>query len=380
MKKLLCLLFLSLGPLLNAQEKEIDSLRYDYIGWAIDSTLYNENSDYINKLFDLKTFLKSVVIKSNDPEIKKMNNGFARGFRDSFDYGKIIIREVGEEGTYDFFKSYVDEEQKYHLVFRLYVEDGLNYHDYKLDVTNGEPRIVDFYVYLTGENFSQTLRTIYKTAMSANKKNFFGGTTNKFASDLKKISAIKKLRIQGDFERADKIYRTISAESKKNKTFKLIGIIIAGSLNDESRMSKMISDYEKSFPNDPSLYLVSIDGAFVNEEYDRALNLVNKLDEAIGGDDFLNYFRANLYYAKQDLKKAIEYVEIFTSDYSGFMDGYDTALTLYIENGNNKKAIETLDLFVTKFELSKRDLIDSMKENFPNFSKQKMFINWTKIK
>lgn len=379
MKKL-TFLFLLLSGIGYSQVKSIDSLKYDYIGYAIDSTIYNGEKEYINNLFDIDGFINSFLIKSKDKEIIEFNDGFSKGFRKGFDYGNIMVREIGKEGSYDFFKSYVDENQQYHLVFRLFSEAGLNYHDYKLKETRNSIKIVDVYVYVTGENFSKTIGTIYKKSIASKKKNFFGVSTNTFLDDIFKLAEIRKLKSQGKLEEAYKIYKKIGAESKKNKVFKLIGITLASALDNDDLLRKFTKDYEKSFPKDPSLYLISIDGAYVNNKLNKALELINKLDKFIGGDDFLNYFRVNTYYLKGDIPKAIEYSELLMSDFPDYMDGFDTALTLYIETEKFDKAIQILDIFVDRFELTKDSLIESMKENFPNFSKNKKFLDWGKAK
>jgi tetratricopeptide (TPR) repeat protein len=379
MKKL-TFLFLLLTGIAYSQVKSIDSIKYNYIGYAIDSTIYNGEKEYINNLFDVKSFANSFLLKSKDKEILEFNKEFMSGFMKGFDYGGIMVREIGEEGSYDFFKSYVDENQQYHLVFRLFSEAGLNYHDYELKKIRGSIKIVDVYIYVTGENFSTTVGTLYKTAIASNKKNFFGFTTNAFLKDITKLNKIRELKSQGKLEEAYTFYKEVSSESKKNKMFQLVGITLASSLNDNELLSKLTKNYEESFPNDPSLYLISVDGAFVNNKFDRVLELINNLEAAIGGDDFLNYIRVNAYYAKGDILKAIEYSELLMSDFPNYMDGFDTALTLYIEAEKFDKAIQILDIFVDRFELTKDSLIESMKENFPNFSKNKKFLDWVKAK
>ena len=179
MKKL-TFLFLLLSAIGYSQVKSIDSLKYNYVGYAIDSTIYNGEKEYVNNLFDMDVFMNSFLIKSEDKEIIEFNTGFSDGFRKGFDYGNIMVKEIGKDGSYDFFKSYVDEHQQYHLVFRLFSEAGLNYHDYKLKETGNSIKIVDVYVYVTGEDFSKTIGTIYKKTIASKKKNLFGFSTNTF--------------------------------------------------------------------------------------------------------------------------------------------------------------------------------------------------------
>lgn len=380
MKKLLLGFILCTG-FLSAQNQAIDSTKYDYIGYAIDSTLYSGDKKYINDLFDIEEFVTIFLKKTDDKEITKMNKQFVNGFKSGFDYGGILITQIGDSGSYDFIKSYVDENQKYHLVYRLFSDEGMNYHDYELRTeASGKVMIQDIYLYLSGENLSTSIGNVYEAAMASQKKNFFGMKSNTFVRDMAKIERSKKLRLEGKSKEAYKIYQTVSKESKKNKMVKLAGINIAYGLEDESILKKMIADYEQAFPNDPSLYLISLDGAYLREDYDEVARLIENLDKSIGGDDFLDLYRANLAYTKGNREEALKYIDQLLENYPTYVDGFTFKMALLIELDRKSEVISLLDYFTDVFGVDKETMEDAVKTDFPEFAKTKEFLDWNKKK
>lgn len=380
MKKLLFALLLFTG-VVSAQNQAIDSTKYDYIGYAIDSTLYAGDATYINKILDVDAILDKALVKVDDSKIQQYNKDFAEGFKSSFDFGAAILRELGEDGNYDFVKSYVKNGNEYHLIFRLYAEDGLNYHDYKLSENGGEVKISDMYLYLSGENFSKTLSDIYKRAIqSVSSDGVFKKLFKKtYIDDLGNLKKIKDLMRVGKYKEAYDVYKNVNSESRKEKIFMISALQVASNL-DDSVYEEVIKQYEELFPNDPSLYLISIDGAVIKEDFEKAYELVNKLDRSLGGDDFLDLYRANVLYAKNDFEGATKYARKLVDNYPGFIEAHTTLLTILIERNQINEAIKALENFYDIFELTKEDMREAMEGDFPNFVKTKEYIAWMKKK
>jgi biotin carboxyl carrier protein len=53
--------------------------------------------------------------------------------------------------------------------------------------------------------------------------------------------------------------------------------------------------WRANYPNDSSVDLVSIDAFFLQEKYDMALAAVERLDTSVGGDPYLDSYRAGLH-------------------------------------------------------------------------------------
>ncbi|KAB1159581.1 hypothetical protein F7018_04525 [Tenacibaculum aiptasiae] len=377
-KKILFILFITISFFLKAQEKESFEVRLDSIGMKIDKTLTNSNKEYLNKIYSKKSLCDRFLIESNNKKVKNFNKSFYEGFTASFDFGNIVLKEIEKDASYDYLNIVKDKEGEYYLLFRLY-GNGLNYHKHLIKEIDGEIRIVDTYISLTGEYLSDTFGSIYKGVLYKGGllKSLSKGNNNDSMSDLLKIQKIRNLRSEGKLQEAHDLYNTLSEEGKKKKIFQLSNLLTLADL-DEVKYAKAIETYEKQFPNDVSLYLVSIDGYILGEKYDEALQAVDNLDKAIGGDSFLNFIRGNIYFLKSEDKKSEDKFKEVVKEYPNFLDAYDSLLSLYIKSNNVKKAIEILNIMVNDFELPKDILFKTLGENYPEFQKKEEIIKWSK--
>ncbi|MFY7669858.1 tetratricopeptide repeat protein [Tenacibaculum sp. MEBiC06402] len=370
-------LFLIVGFMLTTafsqklNEKRISKL--EKIGYAIDSTLFNSDYKYVDDIYNIKGLTERFFIESEDSEIKKYNSGFYKGFSGNFSLGKELVKQIELGAEYTFLRAY-SENDEYFLLFRLFGEEGLNYHRHLIKYINNEPKIVDTYIYLTGEYLSESFKVIYE--MSLNNLSFMKRILNRNdLKDYEKIDKMKRYRDSGKYEELVELYESLNEKSKKKKIFKIYSLLGSQHLSEELYI-KYIDEYEKEFPNDPSLYLISMDGFIMKNQFDDALTTLDKLDKSIGIDDFLDYYRGNIYYMKKDYKMSKDKFLNVVSNYPNFVDGYDGLLTLYIESNEKGKAIEILNVMVERFDLRKEDLKSSVEETFQDFSKSNEFKAW----
>lgn len=370
--KIVIICFLISFKTLSQEEQVLKIL--DGIGIKLDSTLTAGDASYMNSIYDVELFSKRFLLDTKSSKIKNFNKGFYEGFSESFKFGNVILDNLNKGGRYDYLRSFKDENGNNIIQFRLYGDDGLNYHNHIVEFVNNEPKIVDTYIFIIGEYLSETIKSMYMSLVA--KQNFKSLFKSKSMNDISLLPKIKALRAEGKYEEAKKVYNQLSDKGKTNKLFMLMDVSISQNLSEEE-YKKAISNYEEKFPNDPSLNLVSIDGYILTEEYDKALENINKLDKALNGDSFLDFMRGSIYYLKSDFENAEKYFSTTAEKYIDFIEPIDSLLTIYIEQQKNEKAVEVLNKMITNFQLPKDLLIESVQENFPDFSKTKEFLNWS---
>ncbi|PQJ78209.1 tetratricopeptide repeat protein [Polaribacter porphyrae] len=380
MKRIFFLLIILLSVSCK-KEKEIPVLsinQVENLGLRLENKVEKADIKEINKLYDIKTFMNLFLMKSTKKRIHEFNAGFFASFSRNYNFGEMLVQQKSEGSSYNLVRTYQDENKDFHLLFRHY-GGGLNYHDFLVKMINGEPKIIDMYIYMSGENLSDTYRAHYKNLLQKSNllsKDLVGTTLFK---DFNKLNKIKSLNIKGQFKKAHKLYQTVSYNSRQNKSFKLVNLLICSNLTEEL-YKESIKDYEERFPNDPSLYLISLDGLILRKEFDKCLIYIDKLEELLGGDPFLNFLRGNIYYFKKDYDNALGKFAIMNLEYPEFFDAYDSALGIYIERKQYKKALEILDLYITDFKMDKNELKLNMKNASPDFIKTKEYRNWASKK
>lgn len=364
--------------LLKLQTPTAQVLRYNFekvteIGNTIDSTLYNLDTSYVDSIFDYDFFTKRVIRDNNILNKPKNFEIVSNGVKKYLSFGKIIKKELEKGSYYDFLRCYVDKNKKFHLIFRLYNEnDGLNYHDYILNEVKGNYKLIDVFAFGSGEYISDTFRTIYLQSFES-ENSFF----SRYDSSLSKLTKIRKLVQEEKHQEAYDLYSTIPLKYANTKPFMLVYISITSGLDDEFYI-KAIEEYERLYPNDPTLSLFLIDKNFIKEEYKKALKNIDDLDKLLVGDSFLDLYRGNIYNQMEDYETAKECYVRMVENYPFFYEGYDNLFSLYVQLGDKKNALKSLESIMTSFEYTKEDLGNWIKEYYPDFYKEESFKDWLK--
>ena len=154
-------------------------------------------------------------------------------------------------------------------------------------------------------------------------------------------------------------------------------LMIKAQLDDGSYMESL-SNYQRTFPNDPSSYLISLDYLTLKEEYDACLAAVDKLDGLIKGDDFLNLFRGNLNYLKKDYDAALKYMLQFTQDHADILDGWDVMLSVRVDRKEYTEATSVIEKMMALIALEKEYITAFIEEEptYADFVKSDEYKAW----
>jgi len=348
------------------------------LGEKMEEAAISEEFGDINNKLDKDGFVKRIIIDSDDSRVKNFNEGFLEGFSKALSFYSLVFKQIiTQEDEFTFIRAYIKDDTA-HLIFRVFGEGGINYHDYELARVGDELKVTDFFIYLSGENISATIQRIY--LMTAKGSIGQIGNENVGSISLESVAELPKIRSlvnQGMFEEAQKTMSTLGEEILKEKAFALIDVQIKGNL-DEDIYLEALSNYQKNFPNDPSMYLVSIDFLLLQERYDDCLKNIDQLDKAVGGDYFLDFYRGNIKYVQGDLAAAEAYFLAVTIENPDSIDAFDSLLSTYIDQLKNEKAVEILNYFVNYFGVDKSDLkaIMEAEPSYADFRATEAFKNW----
>lgn len=328
MKKMLILglIIISLSCASEKQEPLYELADAEELGISLQSRIDKDDIRLINELFDLRSFASQFIMKSTKKRIHEFNTGVLLGLSRSFNFGELLIQQKSEAGDFGFIRAYQDEKNQFHLLFRVYGE-GLNYHDYLVKTINDELKIVDAYIYMSGENLSDSYKRYYKKLLNDSNLLTSDVGNASILKDMEKLQKVERLYSERKYKKALKVYETISYNSKKTKNFKLFKIQITFHISDELYY-EAIKDYEVNFKNDPSLYLVALDGLIYRKEFDKCLNYIDKLDNLLEKDPFLNFIRGNVYRLKKDNDNALGKYAIVNLEYPEFIGAYENRLDI----------------------------------------------------
>lgn len=349
-KKLILLLIPFIA--FNCKTKEQPITKDEALSFAknLESSVGIRSGKAFDNFFEEDVFIDRISDLTGSESKKDIISG-ARAAIQNADLGKEIIISMGKDGTYEFVKHY-EKDSRHHIIFRLFGEGGLNYHDIELVKTKNTIRAADIYVLITGENFSKTIADLLVSMEGLYSKSG-KNSISKHSADMKKF---KQLIQQRSFSEAKKIFHQLPSELRDSKPFRLMYLSVL-SETDMKAYQEELNSFEKDFSNDASAQLSLIDGFIVKGEFEKAQRAINIVDSTIKGDPFLHYYRALLYNQMDDIEKNIEHLEILHREMPHFGDGVLELVASYAETNQIEKARKLMDEYRNNksFDQSKAD-------------------------
>ena len=275
------------------------------LGKAIEAGFRAGDLAVFERALDVDALLDRCLrnLPSGDKDMQDFRAGFRKGFGSNSslrkaieaaeDYKFLRVRKMGTNDT---------------LLFRLIAQGdtGINYHEHVLEPRgSGDLAIVDLHIFIMGELLSRSVRRVALGAL-AQKPGFLDrllGNEADIVRYSKEIQSMSQLMQKQEFEKVLAIVRKLP-ESLQNQKFVLVHKLGAASQVDEAEYVRTIAEWEKLFPRDPSLPLVSIDGYVLRKDYDTAIKMIDTLDSSIGGDPYLGVLKAGQYNLKGEKAKA----------------------------------------------------------------------------
>ena len=282
-----------------SEAKVIDFVR------SIERTVSSGDGKFFDSRFDLNRLMDKVTEDVDVPE--KFEAGFRKGFtgNPSQRLGAAIATSViDENGRYTFLRLKRDPLR---AVFRLSSTQGLNYHELHLrGAADGELFFDDVYVYLSGELFSETVRRIYVAVAAQKNRGLLErliGVDHDYYRYLPEIQRMGLAVRKRDPDQAMSIYNELPESLKNRKEVLIIRLQAAIGLN-ERELVEATEAFQRAFPKDPALDLVLIDYQFVEQQWEELRKTIDRLDEQVGGDPYLDVIRANVLAARGDRNSA----------------------------------------------------------------------------
>ena len=254
-------------------------------GHAIEKATNSGDPSVIDHFLFPDSLLENIRQKSHFLKEPGNLQAFRSSFFPSFFNGKFgaqIMTNI-HNGNYQLLREYDDHGTR-HLIFRMFGDGGLNYHDFKLVRVGDSIKAGDLYTYSLDD---------WTSGQIARLTDIIGASSNY----MDEGNAIQKMRTQlnhQDFTGVKQTYDQLPQKYQQNRFVQLVYIQACKHI-DLGLYEKVLSDYSASFPDASSGYLLLLDLYYSKKEYDKALVDIDKLDKVVGVDPLLNFFRGNVY-------------------------------------------------------------------------------------
>jgi hypothetical protein len=230
-------------------------------------------------------------------------------------------------------------------LFRNLSAKGVNYFELELGKSKKDQqvRIIDMYIYLSGENLSETFAQLARASIGALRA----------GDDVNEFGDIVKARKVGDDEEARRLLGRLPPRVRDSKPVLLMELQLIDA--EDPDYLGVVEKIERAFPGDPAIDMVSIDGFFLREEVGKLLTILDRLDRRVGGDPYLGYLRANAYLLEptpEHLAAAETSVREAIARLPDRWDPLFGLLTVQVKQQRYPEAMATLTTLRDRFDVS----------------------------
>jgi tetratricopeptide (TPR) repeat protein len=260
--------------------------------------------------------------------------------------------------------------------FRLLLPDsaGFNYQllTFYRD-ESGEVRIRDVYDTLTGEFLSQTLRRAFLPFLAKAGVSGLGSSdvlALKHADDLTRLA---ELVTQQQFAESLQLLHNLPANLQTRKHLLLIRVQAAQWVSN-AEYDAALAEFTRQYPDDASAHLLSLDGLVLNERFDLALAVVEKIDRLIGGDPYLHVVRAGIHYQAGRSPEAEDAARRAIAAEPTLEDAYWQITTISLDSREFDTTREMLTLLRDRLKVELQDL--TQVPEYAEFVKSPQYRQW----
>lgn len=356
-------------PITEADEKSATAF-----GKAIDRALKKGDLDFVMDAFDLE---KLTLDAFKDVDLPAR---FERDMRSGLAQGKQRMRSQYEISRVDFV-GYREVRKRPGLLFRIRVNDGLEYVEYQLepaDTTAGWI-ITDTYSHSMGTYATDMMRAIVLPALAQENKSLLGKIFSKksereYLEHLPKLAEVFRLAQSGDPEMARQardIWERIPAEAKKSRFAGLVGIGVHSNFIEDadpnSPYMQAIARFEKKYPDDPALALMAIDASLLRSDFDGARKAVANLQKATGDASFLEFYLGFVDLLEEKFDDAETRARDYISSDPNDKQGYDVLLEAGFALEKHETTAEALTALESRFGMDFEGVLSAAEAGWVSF-------------
>ena len=336
----------------------------------------------LNRLIDEKAILETMAAGLNIRE--QVRADLYAGIEKSLaEAGGILVQVVQDSkkgGSFTLLRIRHAHGRQV-LLFRLIHSDsssGLNY----LELVprrerDGQIRVVDIYTFLAGEFVSASMRRailplVAEQSRSALSKLVLG--EQDYVLDVRRIQEGNRLLKQGKPAEALEIYKSLRPGTRKQKNILLCQMRAAQEANDDREYAAVIDEIQRTFPGDPCVDFISIDGLLMRKEYNKAMEAVDRVDRSLGGDPYLNTLRAGICESRGDREGARRFIRRAIAEEPTLLDAHWSLVGLALEDKDHKGTLDALEEIHRRFALEFGDL--TRLPEYADFVKSPQYREW----
>ena len=268
----------------------------------------------VNQLLDTAAMVERVIDSSEVPfrTLESSIEGLIVSLQASAWFGREVIEALELGGDYRLLRVFEKDGERRALYRLLTSDGGLNYHEMVLARRGpaGPAKVLDVYVYLTGERLSQSYRRAFQVAAA-----------------------------RREASRYDRLDATANGG----------GLIDASSILLRTSIT----------PNVYEVQLRPAEGPVLFERHESAHEALDEIDARVGGDPYLHVQRARLFLLQENFEEARRSASRAVTEEPLLEPGYWTLATIGLETKNWGLLVEAFEGLEKSLAVEIRELADA---------------------
>ena len=285
-----------------------------------------------------------------------------------------MIAEMGPNGSFKLLRVITRDDGKRLLLRMSRPDTGLNYMEICLARDATGVRGVDIYTWSAGERISELLQRIIAGLISGSA----GASSSPNRIDVSQVSAqvreLSAAAVSGDIDRASEVYSSLPESLQHHKTVLMLRILAGLRAGDAD--GNAIDEYGERFPDDPFYRVAKVHSHIARDELDEALKAIDDVDQAVGGDPYLDLWRGKIWIAQGRLddaeRVAGEQIRLDRLNVAAWF----LLVAVQLERGDFKKTAELLTTMRDELGVEFDDL--TTKPEYSDFVESPEFATWIK--
>ena len=266
----------------------------------LDEAFIAGDGNYFNTIVAPEVIFRRATAVPNVP--KPYANAFMNEPWPRQNIVQDVIKTVGRRGSYRFL-SIREVDGRYRALFRMLSEAGsVNYHELVFSglYESGRPvvRVVDFFVYSTGELLSQSLRRdflSYCTGLTPELIDSLEGTDYDYTKNIRKLDTMGMFLNEGHPDEALKMYDHLPPNLRR-QTFVLLPMLLIAGFVDQEAIDENVALFKKYDDGNPAIDMTLLRLYQQRNDQPRLIQQLERMNEIIPGDAYPNAARGVLLY------------------------------------------------------------------------------------
>ncbi|HWE37510.1 MAG TPA: hypothetical protein VG406_13150 [Isosphaeraceae bacterium] len=316
---------------------------------------------------------------------EKLRTSFKSGILQSVgkpsSLGAKLAENVANGGSYALLHVHeVDGRRR--AMFRMIDPQGVvGYQDYDLARgADGKVRAADIFVVTSGESLAATFRRVFIPLAAHESRGLLErltGAESDLVKNLSKIEAMTNALNGGQYSRALDAFDQLPPALKKEKAWEILRIQAAQKLGDDAKYAAAIDDFRANHPDDPAADLQSIDSYIIKKQYEKAIEGIDRLDKAVGGDPYLDTMRGNVYLISEKPEEARKAGERAIAEEADLVQGYAVVVAATLRTKEYDATLDALRKMRKQFGRVNIDAFSGM-QGYDEFAKSPQFEEFRK--